>query len=47
MASFNGYYPIYGIQDGLGPEKHQILGKVHLRMELDDWYQSPQLLHVN
>ena len=47
MASFNGYYPITGVQDGLDPEKDQLLRKVHLRLELDDWYQSTQLLHIN
>lgn len=47
MASSNDYYPITGIQDGLDAEKHQILRKANLRMELDIWYQSPQLLHIN
>ena len=47
MASSNNFYTISGVQDGLDPEKQQILRKVPLRLELDDWYQSPQTLHVN
>ncbi len=47
MASTDGFYPIIGIHDGLDPGKDQLLRKVHLRMELDDWYQSQQLVHYN
>ena len=41
------FYPIVGIQDGLDPDDKKELRKVQVRMELDDWYQSPQLLYVN
>ena len=47
MATADSFYPIEGIQDGLDPDKQKLLRKVELRMELDDWYQSPQLLYVN
>ncbi|KAK4691376.1 hypothetical protein P7C71_g5612, partial [Lecanoromycetidae sp. Uapishka_2] len=47
MASSNDFYRITGIQDGLDPQKKQELRTVHLRLELDDWYLSPQILHVN
>ena len=47
MDPVNDYYPIIGIQDGLDPKKDQLLRKVHLRMDIDDWYQSPQPLHKN
>ena len=50
MASSNGYYPITGIQDGLeplDPKKDQTLRKVRVRMEIDDWYTSTNLLHLN
>jgi hypothetical protein len=36
MASTDGFYPVLGIQDGMDPDKHQLLRKVHLFMELDD-----------
>ncbi|KAL9607640.1 MAG: hypothetical protein Q9167_007463 [Letrouitia subvulpina] len=47
MAADAGFYPIEGIQDGLDPNKQKLLREVPLRMELDDWYQSPQLLYIN
>ena len=47
MANADGYYPIVGIHHGLDPDKHQLLRKVHLRMEIDEWYQSQQLIHIN
>ena len=46
MASADSFYPIVGIQDGLG-DKNQLLREVYLRLELDDWYQSQQLVHIN
>ena len=47
MARTDGYYSIEGIHDGLEADKHQLLRKVHLRMEIDDWYQSQLPIHVN
>ena len=47
MAASDEPYPIVGIQDGLDPDKRQVLRKVPIRMELDDWYQSTEDVHVN
>lgn len=47
MASNTQVYAIKGIQDGLDPDKHQLLRKVPVRMELDDWYLSEELVHIN
>ncbi|KAI1645927.1 Di-copper centre-containing protein [Daldinia loculata] len=47
MASTTSYYPIVGIQEGLAPGKDDLLRKVPLRMELDDWFKSKELLHIN
>ena len=47
MASTDSCYPIVGIQDGLAPDKHQLLREVHLRMDIDEWYQSQQPTHSN
>ena len=47
MPSVNDYYPITGIQDGLDPKKDQTLRKVPLRMEIDDWYTSTDVQHIN
>ncbi|KAF2004872.1 Di-copper centre-containing protein [Amniculicola lignicola CBS 123094] len=44
MADF---YPITGIQDGLDPKIDAPLRKVHLRLEIDEWYQSQQIVHIN
>lgn len=47
MVSSESCYPIVGIQDGLHPNSHDILRKVHLRMELDEWFSSDDLIHIN
>ncbi|KAI5865367.1 Di-copper centre-containing protein [Durotheca rogersii] len=47
MASTEGFYPIIGIQDGLDPDQHQLLREVPVRMEIDDWFTSDKLIHVN
>ena len=39
-------YPITGIQKGLGPS-HDPLRKVPLRREIDEWWQSSDLVNVN
>src|SRR3569833_3338477 len=43
----NAYYPIVGIQDGLDPDKEKVLRKVGIRMDLDDWFTSKDLVHQN
>jgi len=40
------YYAIKGIQDGLGDKKNP-LRQVPLRMELDDWCSSTDVVHKN
>ncbi|KAF7557568.1 hypothetical protein G7Z17_g592 [Cylindrodendrum hubeiense] len=46
MASNSDSYPITGIQDGLHPDKNE-LRKVPVRMEIDEWYQSDDPVHLN
>ncbi|KAK3314844.1 common central domain of tyrosinase-domain-containing protein [Apodospora peruviana] len=41
------YYPIVGIQDGLDPDTTHPLRKVGIRMELDSWYDAPDLVYEN
>ena len=41
------YYAITGIQDGLAKDKTNILRQVPLRMELDDWCNSTDVVHKN
>ena len=43
----NDSYPITGIQEGLDPDKEQLLRKVPVRLELDDWYRSDKPIHIN
>jgi tyrosinase len=40
-------YTITGIHDACDPDKTAQLRKVPLRMEIDDWFTSNQLVHVN
>lgn len=40
-------YTITGIQDACDPTQQAELRKVPLRLEVDDWYTSQQLIHVN
>jgi tyrosinase len=35
-------YPITGIQAGIGPN-----GEVPVRMEVDDWWLSKDIIHLN
>lgn len=39
-------YPIVGIQDGLAPPENE-LRKVEVRMEIDQWFTSEDIVHVN
>lgn len=47
MTPTTHFYPIVGIQDDLNPDKQELLRKVPARLELDDWYQSEELIHIN
>lgn len=47
MGSTASFYPITGIQEGLDPNKTELLRKVPVRMEVDDWYLSQDVIHIN
>ncbi|KAK3361986.1 common central domain of tyrosinase-domain-containing protein [Lasiosphaeria ovina] len=47
LDPLGGYYPIVGIQEGLDCDKANPLRKVPQRMELDDWFTSDKLIHIN
>lgn len=47
MGSVSTFYPITGIQEGLDPNKTELLRRVPVRMEIDDWYQSQDVVHIN
>jgi len=42
-----GFYPIRGIQAGLDPDAKNPLRKVPPRMELDAWFTSTDIIHIN
>ncbi|KAF5005500.1 hypothetical protein FDECE_8078 [Fusarium decemcellulare] len=46
-ATAAGFYRITGIQDGLDPNKTAQLREVPLRMDVDEWFQSEELVHIN
>ncbi|KAF7537431.1 hypothetical protein G7054_g3742 [Neopestalotiopsis clavispora] len=40
-------YPIEGIQTGLDPDTQKLLREVPVRMEVDKWYLSNKIEHIN
>ena len=47
MASGDGHYRITGIQDGLDPDRDNLLCEVPVRMDVDEWFLSQDLIHIN
>ncbi|KAG8667848.1 hypothetical protein FPOAC2_13050 [Fusarium poae] len=47
MSTQSDFYPIVGIQDGLDPDVNAQLREVPVRMDIDDWFLSKELVHIN
>ena len=47
MASGDGPYCITGIQDDLDPSRDNSLCEVPIRMDVDEWFLSQDLIHIN
>ncbi|RFN51310.1 di-copper centre-containing protein [Fusarium flagelliforme] len=47
MSSHSDFYPITGIQDDLDPDANAQLRQVPVRMDVDDWFLSNELVHIN
>ena len=47
MASSDSHYRITGVQDGLDPDRDNFLREVPVRMDVDEWFLSQDLIHIN